>query len=109
MATDVPPGVEERLCRAFDRLVSEAPESFKAGQLSQQRIESVLGHSLEYSIPLRLREIVDDGLDLATRVARPPRAFDEKATAEFNKHVASGALVPVQADKRESTLYLPLF
>jgi hypothetical protein len=35
VATDVPPGVEERLCRAFDRLVTEAPASFKAGQLSQ--------------------------------------------------------------------------
>ena len=101
MAENVPAAINSRLKQLYARLVHETPEHFKAGALAQDRIESVLGHPLEFSIPLRLDEIASDDFQgsATTHCARSRPAFSPEAMAEFEKHVKPGASKPVPPDE----------
>ena len=110
VAQDVPADIMTRLKALHARLIRETPSQFVAGSLVQSQIESVLGHRLDFSIPLQLDEI--SGEDFRTSPATHERSrptFSPEAIAEFQKHVKSGALKPVPDHERDRTLCLPLF
>jgi hypothetical protein len=98
----------------FSRLVAETPPQFEAGKLDQAQLERTLGQKLEFPVPLRLQDVMDNTDPSAfpeqqLQTSTKPRPFDEFALAEFTKHCESRALRPVPFDDPLPTLCLPLF